>query len=378
LAWAEKTTFFELKFLGGKMIKKITIFYFIIFGFVQVLFSQALVVIDLSQSNQNGNVIPKIYFTQKCELKRDFFKLIPTPTPPKTKIDNWENIKQCIGKFSEMEVAECGRWISKRNQEINIYVFHFSNFEIDSVKVTEDKRESKISEDFKNLVKLIPFAPSVSAQEAPGILMFVKQYYLEKSKGKIKISVAYSKASASENKLSAERPLPTPGPTPAPKNGDKKESDEGLYVEFITGNTEHFSLSADVPLFSIKDAEFTNSKDEVIGIFPADTPKTVFIGLNFQLSDILNNAFIKSPYLKFMFQFSKSPFDVFGIGLGWNLIRIKLLEKLGIKTNAICIFGGIFWAKESEESTNQGRKSRYQLRWGLSYDLTKISEWFKK
>jgi hypothetical protein len=356
----------------------------LVLGLFKVIFAEggnlpdAVTVFDLSNINENGNIIPKIYLSQNPNKISTFLK-IATDKNWQAKYNDIYDILNT--KFEEVEVADCTRWISKKNQRIDIYVYYRENNKIDGIKIIEDKRESRISGDIKSLFQIIPSAGG-KALNTQKIYVYNKHYFLEKARGKIKISVNMAKSSSNNNgqeqfsykKEDGQRQLPS---KPRASIDEKPEPAEGLYIELITGGSEHFFLTADVPVFSIKDAKFVDNKNSGLGIAPKDTPKSVFIGLNVQVADVVKESIIKPPYLKFMLQFSNTPFDVFGVGLGWNFPKIEFLEKLGFKTNAICLFGGIYWAKESD-SNGQENNHRYQWRWGLSYDLSKISDWFKK
>ncbi len=336
----------------------------------EVIQPKAVIVFDLTKLSET--LPAKIYFSQKTGFVQEFLDEIRKPIAEVS----WTELEKCYKKFREVEAAGCDRWISRKNQKLIVTVLHNKSISIKKINILEESRESKITEDIKTLFQNISLAKTAEASKQVSF----KEYILKKTRGKMKINITisgdYSGELNSTTGVTVSRELPR-NPKEAGKDIEEKGAGEGLFIELITGSSEHLSLSADVPIGVLEDAKFVGTKDEGLTVKPADTPKSIYLGVNIQFIDVIRKVNFKPPFLKLMMQFSKTPFDSIGVGLGWNIPKLLFLEKIGFQTDLISVFGGIFWAKESG-SNNPENELRSQLRWGLSYDLTKLTGLLKK
>jgi hypothetical protein len=330
---------------------------------------KGILIFDLMDISNNGNVKPTIYFLKDIDKICNYLNFINKVIPSLETSDSLIEVilhndikKYFLGlEEDKLEVADSYRWLSNSNSTIDIYIFYNQYYKLGSLIISEENREANISEDLKALFQVIPLAPSAYTKTMDKqYAVRLKHYYLEKERAIVTISV----------NLTDTRQTAT-----SSKNTKDDKSD--FNIKIISGTKEHFFLTADVPILKLGSVAFESNKDKDLGIKPKDTPKSIFIGLNIRPDDVLEKSFAKLPYLKLMAHFSTTPLDAVGIGIGWNFPYFKFLDKLGFKSDAICIFGGIFWAKESD-SDSPDKKFRHQFRWGFSYDISRIGEWFKK
>lgn len=235
------------------------------------------------------------------------------------------------------------RWISKKKDNLDVYVFHTGKKA--EIKIEEKKRKTKIAQDVSVLTKLV--ITYLTKGEAAGIALTEKRFRLEKQNGTLLVSACLNRDE---------------------KNLDQKEEK----MEIITGPTEHWFLSADLIMLKMSKVKFVGDQGD---IEPKETPKIFYLGVNWMIGDILKERqnLLKNFFIKGMVKFSKKPLDSYGIGIGYRFPKVKVL---GVDISSFSVFTALLWTKEqTEDKTKELTKRQFQF--GLSFNLDKALGWIK-
>jgi len=232
--------------------------------------------------------------------------------------------------------AQEQRWISKKGEKLDVYVFHVGTK--GEIKIEEKKRKTRIAQDASVLVKLIVLERTKGERN---VLMESRQYTLGKQYGTLSVSAVVDK--------------------------EKEEK-----MEILTGPVEHWFLSADLLLVKLSDVKFVVDQGT---LEPRETPKVFYIGVNWMIGDIITEQqnLLKNFFLKGMVKFSRKPFDSYGLGIGYRFPGVKVL---GIDISAFSAFGAMVWTKESVEN-NTKTVTKRQWQFGVSFNLDKAMGWIK-
>ena len=187
-------------------------------------------------------------------------------------------LKELKNKYKK---ALTQRWLSKKNDNLEVYVFHTGKKA--EIKIEEKKRKTRIAQDISILTKLI--VSDITKAEM-FISMVDRQYRLGKQYGSLLVTVVLDK--------------------------EKEEK-----MEIITGPAEHWFLSADLIVLKLSKVKFVSSQG---AIEPRETPKVFYLGVNWMIGDILKERqnLLKNFFVKGMLKFSKKPFDSYGFGIGYR------------------------------------------------------------
>ena len=240
--------------------------------------------------------------------------------------------------YKRYKKAHSQRWISKKKDILEVYVFHSGKK--GEIRIEEKKRKTRIAQDVSTLSKLIIFSLTKSDVL---IAMDSRQYTLVKPNGAVTVSATIDK--------------------------EKEEK-----MEIFTGPTEHWFLSADLLLLKLSQAKFDMDHGT---IKPRETPKVFYLGINWMIGDILKEkqSILKNFFVKSMMKFSKKPFDSYGLGLGYRFPSVKVL---GIDISSFSVFSAIVWTKETVVKDDiSNTLTKRQIQFGLSFNLDKIKEWLK-
>lgn len=244
------------------------------------------------------------------------------------------------------------RWISKKSDKLEVFAFYkkpkvqADREQIIRPKITfeEISRKTRLSKDISVLLKI-------------AVVLGTKREKGEASDTRIELA-------KTTYRLKKRRAvLIVSADSGAEKSGK---------IEVITGSTERWFLSADLPVAKLSSVKFVQGK----GIIePRETPKEVHIGLNCMIGDILKERqnLLKNFFIKGMLKMSKRPLDSYGIGIGFRFPKIR---SLGIEISSFSIFASVIWSKEeTEDKTKNLRK--HQFLFGISYNLDKAMGWTK-
>ena len=242
-------------------------------------------------------------------------------------------LKELKNKYKK---ALAQRWLSKKNDNLEVYVFHTGKKA--EIKIEEKKRKTRIAQDISILTKLIV---SDLTKAEMFISMVDRQYRLGKQYGTLLVSTALDK--------------------------EKEEK-----MEIITGPTEHWFLSADLIVLKLSKVKFVSSQGT---IEPRETPKVFYLGVNWMIGDILKERqnLLKNFFVKGMLKFSNRPFDSYGFGIGYRFPKVKVL---GIDISSFSVFASWLWTKEQVEDKTKELTKR-QIQFGISFNLDKALGWVK-
>ncbi len=242
-------------------------------------------------------------------------------------------LKELKNKYKK---ALAQRWLSKKNDNLEVYVFHTGKKAV--IKIEERKRKTRIAQDISILTKLIVL-PMVKGVMLMPIYMADRQYRLGKQYGSLLVTAVLDK--------------------------EKEER-----VEIITGPAEHWFLSADLIVLKLSKVEFVSNQGT---IEPRETPKVFYLGVNWMIGDILNERqnLLKNFFVKGMLKFSNKPFDSYGFGIGYRFPKVKVL---GIDISSFSVFGSWLWTKEQLEDKSK-ELTKQQIQFGISFNLDKAMGW---
>jgi hypothetical protein len=242
-------------------------------------------------------------------------------------------LKELKNKYKK---ALAQRWISKKNDNLEVYVFHIGKKA--EIKIEEKKRKTRIAQDISILTKLIV---SDLTKSEMFISMVDRQYRLGKQYSSLIVAAVLDK--------------------------EKEEK-----MEIITGPAEHWFLSADLIVLRLSKVEFVSNQ---VTIEPRETPKVFYLGVNWMVGDILKERqnLLKNFFVKGTVKFSKKPFDSYGFGIGYRFPEVKVL---GIDISSFSVFGSWLWTKEQLEDKSKELTKR-QLQFGISFNLDKAMGWVK-
>jgi hypothetical protein len=152
------------------------------------------------------------------------------------------------------------------------------------------------------------------------------------------------------------------------------EDAESLEAKAVTGPIEHWFISADLPLNSVKELKYNNETGELDA---KETPGTFYAGISFKTGDVLTHetSLFRNLTLKGLVKISRQPLDSYGFAVG---LRGQYLKKLGIDFDLFSPFIG--WTSTKEDEVKDGhpveggsRKNAFRV--GVSFNLDKGLGW---
>jgi hypothetical protein len=242
------------------------------------------------------------------------------------------------------------RWLSKEQDKLEVFVFYKEvKAKTDEKKSTtevkpnitfeEKARKTRIANDLSVLTKLVVTITTKGA--APEIEIARATYQLAKRRANLTVTAKLGKSKTSKSSL-------------------------------VTGPTEHWFLSADLPVAKLSEVKFVQDKGT---LEPRETPRNIHLGLNCMIGDILKERqnLLKNFFVKGMLKISKSPLDGYGVGIGYRFPKVR---PLGIDISSFSIFAAVMWTKEETEDKKEELK-KHQILFGIGYNLDKALGWVK-
>lgn len=338
---------------------------------------QWVVVIDATPSensakaNKTFSLAADASGTAEDALWRILDSLCPSPIDPATQVD------EAVGALKKIESdlakATTHRWISGKSDRVLVYVFHEKE---QKAKITfaESTRASRIATDLTTLIGILPdFAGRALA---PQFAVTTKVYALELNRGTLAVSAALSAAKNPSTATDGNA-----GPTPKPAPAKPESGADVLGVSLITGPREHLFLSADAGITSAKQISYD---DNTRSLGPAKAPKEFFIGGNYALGDLYQDAgsnwarLRKSLFIGALLEGSSQPFNQVGAVLGFRYLPF-VTDFLAF--DSVSPYAGIVWVQdESLEGAGAQQVVRRHYGqghavFGLSLNLSKASGW---
>lgn len=158
---------------------------------------------------------------------------------------------------------------------------------------------------------------------------------------------------------------------------DKKEESKELKI--ITGPSEHWFLSVDVPVTKVSEIQYDSSTNS---LQKKDAPTLFYLGINYMLGDLYAHNQSWSDYVVFkaLINLSSKPQDSFGVAIGYRVPDIDFLS--GLVLDAFTPFAGVVWKKGDtiENGAVQSDHAYGKPTWvfGLSFNIGKAVDWMKK
>lgn len=248
----------------------------------------------------------------------------------------------------DKDLKECDdRWLGSTGDRLDIYVILNEN-STSKVGVDEKTRKSQISTDLSTLLKVINVVTGVTQN----LKVEHTVYLLTKTRANLTVTAAI------------EVPASIVGSATAPSTP--------LKTEIITGPTEHWFLSADLPVNSVNQLKFDESSHSLV---PKEEPNQFYVGLNYKLGDLFkgySGADIwKGLVLKGILLGQKDPLESYGVALAYRR-----------KPGTFSPFVGWTFTEEDSQKANgsvEEKGSRNsEVRFGLSFNLDQALTWLKK
>lgn len=205
------------------------------------------------------------------------------------------------------------------------------------VNLKEEKRKTRIAEDLATLKKIAEGMFKTQAEFTEAVA----------KKECVKYEQSYDRATVEIQVLDSQ---------------GKELSSSTL----VAGPSEHFYLSADMPVTNIKQLTYDSGTNSVI---EKEKPASFYIGLNAKFGDVFTNYQFKEFYndlsIKALVKASSRPSESMGVGVGYNF---KLME----------IFVARVWTKDDQNVGGASVGTTASTIFGVSFNLTKGLEWTKK
>jgi hypothetical protein len=256
------------------------------------------------------------------------------------------------------------RWRSKKGEALAVFTFCPEQYPVD-LKLDETGRETQFGSDLGKLFKAVAGTKLLTGDETR---VSMASWILEKTRATLTIHAAPSFEQedlvglfALGLKMGDEHIT-----QPVTKLGTAQTT-------LTTGPTEHWYLSASVPLTKIQEAHFVDST----GAFePRDKPKEVLIGANFMVGDVLSDDYgglLGGFAPGVVVEASSKPFRSFGVTASY---RIRSQKVLGIQLDVITPFWGLIRSTtDVKDATGAVEHSVYIGVWGISLNLDKATSW---
>jgi hypothetical protein len=268
----------------------------------------------------------------------------------------------------------------------DVIVLYTDDQLLPSVAFTEERRQTRFAEDFATLVKL---AVAIGTKEIAGKPVVYKLHETKggtngtyarstikvsvKTKTKAKQPAGDGKAGAAGAAGAAPAVVPAAGPAAVTAfDPDTMTPDITVDVALVNGPTEHFFISADIPVTKTSEIKYDDA-GHAIGTKSA--PTTVYAGVNFMLGDVIaaNRArWTDGLMVKAMAKLSERPADSYGVGVGYRFpAQVKVY---GYDLNNLSVFVAYLRTRTVE---NDVKIFSNGLRGGISLNLDRALEWVK-
>jgi hypothetical protein len=321
---------------------------------------------DLTCEDQSGTVGKKSYQEQldaACGEKPD----------PDVRIGDVYERTKCFTSRSTL------RWVSHREDLLHVYVFYRGDRP--SVGFKEDSRKTRLRTDFETLAKLgLAIATTKEALAGtPPLSCVASMHKLTQERANLAVSVSQEAAVSPLKPSSPSTPSSStthedmPGAKPQASNDEKGVKKAS--VSLVTGPTEHWFLSADLPIGRLDELKY----DSATATFKATkTPSQFYIGVDYMVGDLIHDpakagSVWSNVVLKAVVKASKHPMESVGLAVGLRGHYI-------IDLDTFSPFLGVFYtrADPSAPPNATGTKGQWTL-WkvGASVNLDQALGWLK-
>lgn len=243
--------------------------------------------------------------------------------------------------------APPSRLIGHAGDHLKVYAFVIGR--LVNVTIHEIPRKRAVVDDIGTLIDLLKQLRSAGGAAAATVTVWTADYVLQEQLALAEVNV-----------------VPY---TDNPHGGEPIEGSAIKVAEIVTGLTEHFRLSANVPVNSVKKLDYDQTKKQVV---LKDTPREFMVGVDWYLGDVLARPPLydwRRLGVKGLIRFSKQPLDALGLVLAY-------------RASPFSVIGGRTWSRLTQKTgvnpdgSDQIKRS-YKGAWqfGLGFDLKTAKDW---
>jgi hypothetical protein len=328
--------------------------------------SQRLIILDLAAAPSNSSLANRIYSLTLGDITDSAAKGLVS----RVHTEGCANDATAGALLSRMRkvnatltAASSTRWISGKGDSVWIIVFHPGTMQ-PQLSINEEARSSRLAKDVETLIQLAQkiSGSMMSIAEAAHPQCSFRRYSLTRVRATLKVTALLKDAPVVRN-----------------QSATTEENPATLTVSQITGPAEHFFLSANAALTSVRQVKYNSDNHS---FEPGKKPTGFLIGVNYAFGDLFQQeeasggfTFLKSIYLGLLIEGSKKPFNQVAAiaGLRRNL---GALEKW-ISLETVSPYAGIVWAQDDTGTVDAvtSKFGRGKAFWGLSLNLDKALAW---
>jgi hypothetical protein len=284
-------------------------------------------------------------------------------------LDSGGTIDAVKAAFKPLAATSDPRTFLNVGDTFRVVVVYSATQLIPSIKISEERRKSRIVEDIGTLVKL------ATAIAGKGLKREKPVYKLLEVTGGTNGVDKRSTIKISVKTKVIPKPKPDALPTdivPDTFDADTMTPDVSVDVALINGPAEHLFISADVPVTKASQLQY-DSTGHAIGT--KATPTTAYAGLNLMAGDVLaatRDRWFDGLMLKGMAKLAKRPADSYGGGIGYRFP--DAWKAFGYDLNNLSVFVAYL---RTRTITNGTKTFSNDVRGGVSFNLDKALDWFK-
>lgn len=256
------------------------------------------------------------------------------------------------------------RWVSTRDDRLHLYVI-YRGARSPRFRFIEESRKTRLATDLGKLLRLAKGLLEAGRADSAALNCVSAGYVLERKRANLTVSV--------QQEAPAQAGPVLEGGTGSADGPSEQPSASAIIV---TGPSEHYFLSADLPFKRFNELKL----NEQTGLVePVKSPTSFFVGLGYALGDLLSEGggWRDDLVIKGSIKFDKQPLESYGVALGY---RGALLSSLGLNFDAVSPFAGYFWTRGtlpagSPPGAKIERKGTFQM--GFSFNLDAALGWTK-
>ncbi len=258
------------------------------------------------------------------------------------------SVPKALEKIRSQAGQSSTRWLSNKGDQLAIFVFIEETAKV-RLSVDEKARDTQLSADVASLLKTIAKAPG----------------------GTIAIKESNWTLTRKRATLVARVDRPQVG-----TDAGTEKATPIAQATITTGPSEHWYLSTDVPITSIKQVTYNDNSN---ALEERDKPNKFLIGINFLVGDVLSDSrrFPSGLAVGMLVEGSNQPLRSLGISLSY---RAPSWSALGIDLDSV----SPFWAltrvtNDTQDSDGVHRNAHtiYRGQFGLALNLDKALGWLK-
>ncbi len=293
--------------------------------------------------------------------------------------DNKGSLEKCMTK----------RFYATKNDVLRIYFLPGTSKKSDNINlsIVEKERKTQFTQDLHSLIAMIiPSGPKTATMAAPPQPIIALNYYVRNERALLtaQLNLRNSQAGTADG-AGADGERKSESKINPKKTADQDSSNSGdttdnkLKKEIITGPKEHWFVAADVRLNSVNQLKYD---DATKSLQTKDSPNAFYFSANYMFGDVYADRPLHwwdYFLIKALLAASKTPYDAFGLGVGWRQPETNLL---GLSFNALSPFAGLVWTRGDSLSDGIVKADKGYGKpafiWGLSFNLDVAAKWLSK